>query len=95
LDEFNFGSYRSNTKNMECGTWILRSLFRLGSEKTVARELAKYKLDIVGVQKIRWDKGGTEPTKDCALFSRNGNEEHELGIRFFVKKENISADKRM
>jgi hypothetical protein len=26
---------------------------------TVARELARYKLDLVGVQEVRWDKGGT------------------------------------
>jgi hypothetical protein len=25
---------------------------------TVARELAKYKLDLVGVQEVRWDKEG-------------------------------------
>jgi hypothetical protein len=24
---------------------------------TVARELARYKLDLVGVQEVRWDKG--------------------------------------
>jgi hypothetical protein len=28
--------------------------------KTVARELAKYKLDLVGVQEVRWEKVGTE-----------------------------------
>jgi hypothetical protein len=26
--------------------------------KGAARELARYKLDIVGVQKVRWDEGG-------------------------------------
>jgi hypothetical protein len=26
---------------------------------TVARELAKYKSDLVGVQEVRWDKEGT------------------------------------
>jgi hypothetical protein len=26
---------------------------------TVARELARYKLDLVGVHEVRWDKGGT------------------------------------
>lgn len=33
------------------------------SRKQVARELAQYGLDSVGVQQIRWDKGGTEPTE--------------------------------
>jgi hypothetical protein len=33
---------------MRFGTWKVRSLCRAGSLKTVARELGKYKLDIVG-----------------------------------------------
>jgi hypothetical protein len=37
--------------------------------KTIARELGKYKLDFVGVQRGRWEKGGTEWAKD-QHFSR-------------------------
>jgi exonuclease III len=37
-------------------TWNVRSLYRSGSLKTVARELGKYKLDLVGVQEVRWDR---------------------------------------
>jgi exonuclease III len=43
--------------DMSFGTWNVRSLYRSGSLKTVARESGKYKLDIVGVQDVRWDKG--------------------------------------
>jgi hypothetical protein len=32
----------------EIGTWNVRNLYRIGSLKTVARELGKYKLDLVG-----------------------------------------------
>jgi hypothetical protein len=35
---------------MRFGTWNVRSLNRSGSLMTVARELARYKLDLVGVQ---------------------------------------------
>jgi exonuclease III len=49
---------------MRFGTWNVWSLYRSGSLKTVARELRKYKLDLVGVQEVRWDKGGTERAKD-------------------------------
>jgi hypothetical protein len=28
---------------------------------TVAKEISEYKLDLVGVQEVRWHKGGTEP----------------------------------
>jgi hypothetical protein len=40
---------------------VVRSLYRSGSLTTVARELARYtrKLDLIGVQEVRWDKGDT------------------------------------
>jgi len=37
--------------------WNVRSLQRRGSLTTVVRELARYKLDLVVVQKVRWYKG--------------------------------------
>jgi hypothetical protein len=46
------------------GTWNLTSLCRTDSLKTVPRELGKYKLDLVGVQEVRWEKGGTERAED-------------------------------
>ena len=36
------------------------SLYMPGSVTTVGRILARYKLDIVGVQVVRWDRGGIE-----------------------------------
>ena len=44
---------------MKIGTWNVRSLYRAGYLKAAARELARYKLDVVGVQEVRWDKEGT------------------------------------
>jgi hypothetical protein len=35
---------------------------------TVARELARYKLDLVGVQEVRWDEGGTVRAGDYVYF---------------------------
>jgi hypothetical protein len=43
---------------MRFGTWNVRSLYRSGSLMTVVGELARYKLDLVGVQ-VRWEKAGT------------------------------------
>jgi hypothetical protein len=44
---------------MTFGTLNVRSLYRPGSLMTVAWELGRYKLDLVGVQEVRWDKEGT------------------------------------
>ena len=38
-------------------TWDVRSMCRSGSFITVARELTRYKLDLVGVQEVRSNKG--------------------------------------
>jgi hypothetical protein len=44
---------------MRFGKWNARGLYRGNSLTAAARELARYKLDLVGVQEVRWDKGGT------------------------------------
>jgi hypothetical protein len=61
---------------------------------TVARETAKYKLDLLGVQVI-WDRGGTEPASDYKFFRGKGNETHKLRREFFVHKRIISAVKNI
>ena len=50
------------------GTWNVRSLYRAGSLTAAARELARYKLDLVDVQEVRWDKGGTVRAGDYNFF---------------------------
>jgi hypothetical protein len=55
---------------------------------TVARELAKYKLDLVGVQKVRWDKEGTVRAGEYTFFYSKGQENHQLGAGFFFTPEN-------
>jgi hypothetical protein len=48
---------RQRKRDIFLGTWNVRSLYRAGSPTAAARELARYKLDLVGVQEVRWDKG--------------------------------------
>jgi hypothetical protein len=55
------------------------------------RELGKYKLDLVGVQEIRWEKGGTERAEDYTFFYGQGNGDHQLGTGFFVRKRIVPA----
>jgi hypothetical protein len=38
---------------MSCGMWNVKSLYRTGTLKMVARELGNCKLDLVGVQDDR------------------------------------------
>jgi hypothetical protein len=43
---------------MRFGTWKVRSLYMVGSLTAAAREFAEHNLDLVGVQEVKWDKGG-------------------------------------
>jgi hypothetical protein len=65
------------------GTWNVRSLYRAGSLMTVAKEISKYKLHLVGVQEVRCYRGGIESASENIFFYGKGNENNELGTIFF------------
>jgi len=69
----------------------VRSLYASGLHKTVARELAKYGLDLVGVCQVRCGKGSGEQAEDYTFFY-----EREMKIidgvqEFFIHQRIMSA----
>jgi hypothetical protein len=54
--------------DMRFGMLNVRSLYRAGPLMTVSRELARYKLYLVGVQEARWEGGGTKPAGEYTFF---------------------------
>jgi hypothetical protein len=77
------------------GMWNVRSLYGAGLLMIVATELSKYKLHVMGVQDVRWDRNGTEPIGNYMFCFGKGNENYDLGTGFFVHKRIISAVKRV
>jgi hypothetical protein len=71
--------------DMRFGTWNVRSLYKAGSLMTVAREISKYELDLVGVQVVRWDRGGTEPA--CFLKKRSRTSASWVFLDYFFLLE--------
>jgi hypothetical protein len=70
--------------DMRFGTWNVSSLYRVGSLMTASRKLARYKLDLVGVQEVGWEGCGNEPVAEYTFFCGKGNETNELVSGFFL-----------
>ena len=45
--------------DMRFGTWNVRSLYRAGALDLVTSEIDRCRMDLVGVQEVRWDGSGT------------------------------------
>jgi exonuclease III len=80
--------------DMRFGTWNVRSPYRADSLMTVAKELSKYKLDLVGVDEGRWDRGGAETAGEYTVFYRKGNENQESGTGFLYKRRTYQQLRR-
>ena len=76
---------------MGYGTWNVWNLYRAGSLTAAATELARYKLDLVGMQEVRWDKGGMVRAGDYNFFYIKGNENINWNRIFCTPQNSISS----
>jgi hypothetical protein len=75
--------------DMRFGTLNVRSRYRAGSLRVVAKEISKYTLKLMGVQEVGSDRGGTEPAGEYTFFYGKVNEIYELSTGFFLYKRII------
>jgi exonuclease III len=77
---------------MRSATWNVRGLYRAGSFMVAVREMARYKLDLVGVQEVRWDTEDSARA-DYNFFYGKDCKNHQLGTGLFVHHRLVLAVK--
>jgi len=77
--------------DMRFGTWNVMSHYRSVSLTAAARELARYKLNVLGVQKLTWDKGDTVSVEDYKFVYVKKRKIINWEQDFFTPQNSISS----
>jgi len=73
---------------MRFGTWNVMSLHRAASIRAAAKGLGRYKLDLVVVLEVRWDKEGTVRAGDFNFFLRKRKRKSSVGYKIVCTPQN-------
>ena len=76
---------------MRFRTWNVSRPYRAGSLTAAGRELARFKLELVGVQEVRWDKGGTVRAGDYTFLRKRKRKSSNGNKRFCTPQNSISS----
>ncbi|KAE9523136.1 hypothetical protein AGLY_016450 [Aphis glycines] len=81
---------RNRKNNLLFGTWNVRTIFKCGAAQNIIKEIEKYKLKIVALQKIRWDDTRALDIQETTILYGKCNEQRQIRTDFAVHKSLIT-----
>ena len=70
------------------GNWNVRTMFETGKTGQVAREMERYKLDILGISECRWTGSGKSKLNTGQVLIYSGDEEiHQGGVAIMMSQQ--------
>ena len=75
--------------NVNIGCWNVRTLYSIGKSAQLAREMDKYKIDVMGVSECRWMGQGKVKinTRESVIFSGREDNIHRHGVAIMMTKK--------
>lgn len=76
-------------KTVRVGCWNVRSMYSTGKTAQACREMARYKVEILGISECRWTRSGQVRTwtGENIVFSGKNDNNHQSGVAIIMSKE--------
>ena len=80
-------------KTVRVGCWNVRTMYSAGKTAQVCREMAKYKVEILGISECRWTGSGEVRTQtgENIIFAGRNDNQHQSGVAIVMSKEAFRA----
>lgn len=80
-----------STRQLNIGTWNVRTMFEIGKAMQVAAEMKAYKLALLGISETRWIQAGQKRLSSGELVLYSGHEDenapHTQGVALMLSKD--------
>ena len=72
---------------MRVGCWNIRTMYTAGKAAQVAREMERYRLDLMGLNEIRWTGAGRiKMRNDHTMIYAGEENEHQRGVAIMMSQ---------
>ena len=75
-----------NRNTIRNGTWNMRTLYQCGKLENVKKEMTRLKINILGINEMRWPKNGYFMIDNFKMIY-SGGDKHERGVGLLLDQD--------